>query len=75
MFSILSSLLKIASVAIGWFKSNSDQNIGRQIEQTDDLKASVKADENAAQTRTDVDGLTHDQLVSELRQPPSTNSK
>lgn len=74
LLSLGAGLVKLANVAMGWFKSDSDQNIGRQLEQTDDLKASVKADQNAEQVRTDVDGLSHQQLVDSLRGPPNTNS-
>ncbi len=76
MFTWVTLLAKIASIAdriSAWAKQNSDQNVGRQLQQTDDLKASVKADHDAAKTRDDVAGLSDAQLDSELRGSSQAN--
>lgn len=70
---MIGTILKLALAAWSWWTSRNDQNIGRQLEQTDDLKASVKADQNAVQTSQDVAGLSDTALDNELRRPPATN--
>ncbi len=47
-------------------------NTGRQLQNTDNLQASVKGDINAQKTAEDVHDLSDDALNAELRDGPAT---
>lgn len=72
---------KIAEYALGifyrltgWEKQQSDENTGRQLQNADNQKASIKGDEHAARTEQDVANLSDDALDAELRNgPPGTH--
>lgn len=71
--TVLAKVASIVDTALKWAKQRSDENTGRQLQQTDNLKASVNLDHAAAQTRQDVAGLSDTALNDELRNGPSTD--
>lgn len=73
--SIIAGAIKLLNYVSGALQQHHDEMNGRKAQAVDDLKSSVKADQNAAQTRTDVDRLTDAQLDDELRNGSKPDSK
>jgi len=65
--SAIASGLKIAAIALGWLKQNSDQNVGKQLQAAADDDATIKEASDAQKTDSSVAGVSGSELDDELR--------